>query len=54
MQTYTFTIDFLNELLKDLGEAPAKHTFNIIAKIHQEVARQEAEKQATQETPKEE
>lgn len=53
MKEYTLTLDFLNELLKDLGELPAKYAFGVIAKIHQEVAKQEAEKQEPQETPKE-
>ena len=53
MKQYTFTLEFVNEILACLGEQPAKGVFGTILKIHQEVARQEAEQQNPQETSKE-
>jgi hypothetical protein len=40
---YSFTIDFINEILRVLGEQKAKDVFTTILAIHQEVTRQDQE-----------
>ena len=51
MKSYTFTVTFINEILAVLGEQKAKDVYDIIVKIHREVASQEAKNK--EETPKE-
>lgn len=42
-QSYTISLQFINEILQVLGEQKAKDTFDAILKIHQEVAKQNQE-----------